>query len=177
MTNHVQNYPYFLSQFTTFAYLPVFGAVVWYQFRFTNSITDEMTSFPKRKFFVMGVFDALSGVLALFGGVYTSGNTQGLLNQAAVPITMVLSYAVLSQRYSRLQVLGALIIMGGVVVVLLPKFIGHQASPSDQDRPLFNIIFLLSVVPMALSSIYKVCKFIYQKEPDTSVIPVQCFST
>jgi drug/metabolite transporter (DMT)-like permease len=157
----------------------VFGFVVWYEKAFTNLITDEMTSFPKFKFFVMGVFgmvqnflfkffvfssiqsrhfvsDALSGVLALFGGVYTSGNTQGLLNQGAVPITMILSYVVLKQRYSRLQVIGALVIMGGVITVLLPKFLDNNA-PSGEDRPLFNIIFLLSVIPMALSSIYKVC--------------------
>jgi hypothetical protein len=88
----------FLSQLTTAVYVPIFGFVVWYTRAFTNTITPEMDAFPKKKFFVMGVFDALSGVCALFGGVYTSGNTQGLLAQAAVPITMILSYIVLRQR-------------------------------------------------------------------------------
>ena len=88
----------FLSQLTTAVYVPIFGFVVWYTRAFTNLITPAMDAFPKKKFFVMGVFDALSGVCAIFGGVYTSGNTQGLLVQAAVPITMILSYIVLKQR-------------------------------------------------------------------------------
>lgn len=43
---------------------------------FTNVITPSMRSFPKRKFLIMGFYDALSGLLMLFGGVYASGSYQ-----------------------------------------------------------------------------------------------------
>jgi drug/metabolite transporter (DMT)-like permease len=89
--------------------------------------------------------------------VYTSGNTQGLLYQAVVPVTMVLSYFVLKQRYRPLQIIGAVVILGGVVTVLLPKFLNGSADV--EDRPLFNIIFLLGIIPTALSTIYKELAF------------------
>lgn len=33
------NYPYFLSQLTSFVYLPIFFGIVLYEFKFTNYIT------------------------------------------------------------------------------------------------------------------------------------------
>jgi hypothetical protein len=45
--------------------------------------------FPKRKFFFMGAFDAVAGVLMLFGGVHTAGSTQALLNNAVIPVTSI----------------------------------------------------------------------------------------
>ncbi len=48
---------------------------------------------------------------------------------------------------------GALVILGGVVVVLVPKFL--HPSAGESDKPVFNSIYLISVVPMALSSVYK----------------------
>ena len=44
-----RSYPYFLSQMSTFVYLPIFFGIVLYEFKFTNFITPEMTAFPKRK--------------------------------------------------------------------------------------------------------------------------------
>ena len=43
------------------------------------------------------------------------------------------------------------------MLVLLPKFLNNNRN--DEDRPLFNIIFLLSVVPMALSTVFKEIAF------------------
>ena len=62
MTNRFPNYPYFLSQFTTFVYIPVFWAVVAYEYFFTSFITPQMLKFSKFKFFVMGALDSLAGV-------------------------------------------------------------------------------------------------------------------
>lgn len=162
MTNAMPNYPYFLSQFTTLVYLPIFGAVVLYEFKFTDYITEEQTKFPKYKFFIMGMLDSIAGIFTLFGGVYTSGNTQGLLFQTVVPITMIMAYFILGTRYRISQVFGALVIMIGVVVVILPKFLYPSTDPTESttpDKPIFNIIFLLSVLPMAFSTIYKEIAF------------------
>lgn len=85
----LHSYPYFLSQMSTFVYLPIFFGIVAYEFKFTNFITPEMTAFPKRKFLFMGLFDALSGICMLFGGIHTSGSFQALLLNAVIPFTMV----------------------------------------------------------------------------------------
>eukprot|EP00455_Lapot_gusevi_P035260 TRINITY_DN3903_c0_g1_i1.p1 TRINITY_DN3903_c0_g1~~TRINITY_DN3903_c0_g1_i1.p1 ORF type:complete len:449 (-),score=155.54 TRINITY_DN3903_c0_g1_i1:314-1660(-) len=159
MTNHIPNYPYFLTQFTTLVYVPIFGGVVAYLMYFTDSITPEMRQFPKMKFLVMGAMDSLSGVFMLFGGVKTSGSTQALLFQAVVPITMILSYLLLKERYKKLQMIGACIILGGVAFVLVPDFLNKSSKDDTQNDPIFNIIFLMSVVPQALSSIYKQLAF------------------
>ncbi len=57
MMNKLPNYPYFLSQFTTVVYLPIFGVVVLWTIRFTNFITPDQYAFPKKKFAVMGLLD------------------------------------------------------------------------------------------------------------------------
>ena len=160
MTNHMLNYPYFLSQWTTFVYLPIFGSVVLYEFYFTDWITEEQTKFPKYKFFVMGALDSVAGIFSLFGGVYTSGNTQGLLFQAVVPVTMVMAYFILKTRYKLLQILGAMIILGGVFAVILPKFLNPETAGAEvPDKPLFNIIYLMAIFPTAFSTIYKEIAF------------------
>ena len=109
----------------------------------------------------MGTMDSLAGVFQLFGGVYTSGNTQGLLNQAVVPVTMIMAYFILKTRYKPFQIIGASVIIGGVLTVILPKFLHPDASDNGgtPDKPLFNIIFLISMLPMAFSTIYKEIAF------------------
>ena len=121
----------------------------------------------------MGVFDSISGVLTLFGAVHTSGSNQALLTNAVIPVTMALSYVILKQRFVRTEYAGSFIIMLGITTVLLPQmFPSYTAFSSEQDSggdigqddnsdlPLFNFLFLLSVVPGALSSIYKELAFV-----------------
>lgn len=156
MTNKMYNYPYFLSQLTTFVYLPIFGLIVLWELKFTNFITPEMREFPKRKYLTMGVFDALSGIFMLFGGIHTSGSFQALLLNAVIPFTMFLSIVFLNTKYLRTQYAGALIIMAGVAVVLVPSVVNGDNS---DNNALFNLIFLLAPLPQAFSSIYKESAF------------------
>jgi len=127
----------------------------------------------------MGAFDSMAGVLMLFGGVHVAGSTQALLGNAVIPVTMALSTFILGSRYRAKQYFGALTIMLGVATVLLPQFLSSPASsspsssisPSDDsssssppsspspsalgDSPIFTLLFLASVIPQAMSSIYK----------------------
>jgi drug/metabolite transporter (DMT)-like permease len=158
MTNKFPNYPYFLNQMTSFAYIPVFWGIVAYTMMFTKAITPQMLKFPKYKFFIMGALDAMAGLFMLFGGVNTSGSTQALLLQAVIPCTMILAYIVLKERYARLQYGGAFVIVIGVCFVLIPKSLSGGDS-GEQNLLLFNIIFLLSDLPQAMSSVYKEIAF------------------
>lgn len=94
------NYSYFISQFTTFVYLPVNFTVIFFKLCFTNQIDAEQRAFPKWKFFVMGLMDSLQGLLIVVGGVQVPGMMQNLLLQGAVPVTMVFSIIMLRQRES-----------------------------------------------------------------------------
>lgn len=94
MQYSMMNYGYFISQITTFIYLPVNFLVVMIKLLFTDHITREMCTpsliscpdlslveFPKWKFIVMGFFDSLQGLLIVVGGLYVPGIMQNLLLQ------------------------------------------------------------------------------------------------
>jgi hypothetical protein len=87
MTNAMMNHPFFLSQLSTVVYIPVFFGIVFLR---SNEITPEMRAFPKIKFFYMGLFDAISGVLSMIGAIHTGGGLQALLSNAIIPCTMLL---------------------------------------------------------------------------------------
>jgi drug/metabolite transporter (DMT)-like permease len=157
MIGKFQNYPYFLSQWTTLVYLPVFWGLVWYsRYSGSNEVTEEMRNFPKYKFFIMGMFDAIAGLLAIFGAVHTSGSMQSLLNQTMIPFTMILAYMFLKERYSVNQLVGASILAAGILTALLPEYFGNSGDSSDGDNQLiFNILFLAQNIPAAMSCVYK----------------------
>ncbi|KAM9965942.1 hypothetical protein ACTFIR_006125 [Dictyostelium discoideum] len=150
--NKFTNYAFFLSQLTNFGYVPIFGAVTAYKIFFTKDIPQETRDFPTRKFAIMGALDAITGFFVVIGGVSTSGPLQQLLNQAIIPFTMIASFIFLKERYSLIQLGGALVIIGGVVTSLVPSLIGGSSSG---NKPFWNFFYLLSVIPGALSNVYK----------------------
>lgn len=155
MTNALPNYPFFLAQVTNMVYIPIFSGLVWYEIKFTRHITWEMRAFPKSKFFVMGLCDALAGMLMLVGGVHTTGSYQALLANTVIPVTMILSCAVLGTRFTCMQCMGALTILIGAGVVLGPSFLHSDTSDSAVNSLVFNGIFVVSTVPQAFSAVYK----------------------
>jgi len=168
MTNAMPNYPFFLMQISTIVYIPTFALVVEF-LRRTRGFNDETKNFPQRRFFLMAVFDVISGVMTLFGGVYTKGTTQMLLLQGAIPFTMFCSFLILRSRYEWMQYIGALVIMSGVFVVLSPKFFGSPGalhSSGSNDILVFNILFFLANIPQSLSSVYKEVAFKDSKNLD-----------
>lgn len=44
--------------------------------RRVKGFNDETKRFPQTQFMTMALFDVISGVMTLFGGVYTKGTTQ-----------------------------------------------------------------------------------------------------
>ncbi|KAJ8907355.1 hypothetical protein NDN08_007469 [Rhodosorus marinus] len=159
MTNAMPNYPFFLMQASTVVYIPTFAIVVEI-IRRTTGLNEETLNFPQHKFALMALFDVVSGVMTLFGGVYTKGTTQMLLLQGAIPITMISSVLLLRSKYDWMQCIGALVIMSGVFVVLSPKFFSSGSGVSaGTDLLVFNVIFFLANIPQSLSSVYKEVAF------------------
>eukprot|EP00735_Rhodelphis_limneticus_P015197 TRINITY_DN937_c0_g1::TRINITY_DN937_c0_g1_i1::g.16154::m.16154 TRINITY_DN937_c0_g1::TRINITY_DN937_c0_g1_i1::g.16154 ORF type:complete len:425 (-),score=113.75,sp/Q9GSB0/CRTP1_DICDI/37.16/2e-73,CRT-like/PF08627.5/8.9e-14,CRT-like/PF08627.5/8.3e+03,DUF914/PF06027.7/5.3e-07,DUF914/PF06027.7/11,EamA/PF00892.15/2.9e+02,EamA/PF00892.15/2.7e-05,EamA/PF00892.15/4.2e+03,EamA/PF00892.15/4.3e+03,EmrE/PF13536.1/5.1e+03,EmrE/PF13536.1/3e-05,EmrE/PF13536.1/2.9e+03,EmrE/PF13536.1/4.1e+02,UAA/PF08449.6/31,UAA/P len=158
MTNHWPNYQYFLTQFSTFIYVPIFFLAIVHQ-KATGKITPEMTQFPKYKFFVMGALDAVSSILMVFGGNKTRGSTQTLLQQGVIPVTMLMSIAFLKQSYRPAQYLGALLIICGVGVDFYPKAVGEDDSDTEETSFFWAFLFFAANIPSALSSVYKEIAF------------------
>ncbi|GAM24526.1 hypothetical protein SAMD00019534_077010 [Acytostelium subglobosum LB1] len=150
--NSFNNYGFFLNQLTNYGFIPIFGSAAAYKLFFTNDIPKETRDFPIYKFLIMGALDAVTGYFVVIGGIGTSGPMQQLLNQAIIPFTMLTSLIFLKQRYTLVQVLGALVIIAGVFISLVPALIGK----SDANNKLFwNFFFLLSMIPFAASNVYK----------------------
>lgn len=67
-----------------------------------------------------------------------------------------MSIIFLKTKYLKTQYAGALVIMAGVAVVIVPTIV---AGGSSDNSVVFNLIFLLSTLPQAFSSIYKELAF------------------
>jgi len=150
--NTFSNYGFFLNQLTNFGYIPIFGVAVAYKMFFTNDIPKETRQFPLYKFLIMGALDAVTGYFVVIGGISTSGPLQQLLNQAIIPITMLVSFFILKERYSWIQLVGAVVIVGGVVTSLIPSLTGGGNSG---NKPFWNFFYLISIIPYAFSNVYK----------------------
>jgi len=149
MTSAMPNYGWYLTQLSTFVYVPIFAVL---------SGTGAMQHAKPGllfKFAMMGVFDGLSGTLMVLGGVHTSGTMQVLLSQAVIPTTIILSYFLLRKRYHILQQAGAGIIVVGIV--LAKAMSGSSADSGNQV--VFNVIFFCAVIPNAASSVFKEVAF------------------
>jgi len=148
MTNAMPNYSWYLTMLSTVIYVPFFATLAGAALAETKQ---ELIS----KFLVMGICDGLSGTFMVLGGVHTSGTLQVLLSQAVIPFTMVASVSLIGKRYHALQQLGAGIIVLGIV---LAKAGGGSSSGSDNEV-VFNVLFVISLVPSALSSVFKEVAF------------------
>jgi drug/metabolite transporter (DMT)-like permease len=162
-TYPLHNYPIFLSMILCLVYVPVCFAYIIPAIMFTTNITDEQRQIPKYKFAVMGAYDSLAGLLSTFAVNYiASASTVVLVQQSAIPISMMVSFLTLGSRYTQSQYLGASIVMGGIVLVLIPSFMGGgqqtDASGNAVDpagQLLWIGVLVISCVPMCLSSVYK----------------------
>ena len=148
---------YFVSQTVNVQYCVIGGLAL---FMVRDQLTSDMHRIDHRKFIIMGSLDCLAGFMGSCGAKYTSGATQQLLNQSLIPLTMLASWIFLKRTPSPKQVLGAVIILLGVVVVILPNMLSSQrdarmASPLSSITITSQIIYFSSNIPYALSFCYK----------------------
>lgn len=80
----------------------------------------------KKPFVIMGILDGCAGLLFTFASVYLPGSLLLLLPQAAIPISMILSYHIKGERYNMHQYIGALVVIIGIVTVLEPLVSGRH---------------------------------------------------
>lgn len=165
----MHNYPLFINLIQVVVYVPVCFAYIIPMVLFTNSISKEQRDIPKYKFAIMGCYDSLAGLLSVFAVNYiTSSSTIVLVQQSAIPISMIVSSITLGSKYTKAQYTGASIVMLGIIAVLLPTFFSHHAAgaeataaqvtaaASEANMQLVWIaVLVVSCVPMCLSSVYK----------------------
>jgi drug/metabolite transporter (DMT)-like permease len=113
----------------------------------TNEIEASERNSTQYKFVMMGLLDCFGTFLSAMGAVYTPGSTQALLNQTLLPMIMLGSRAFLGRSFSTWQLLGAIFIICGAMVVVAPAFVASCDTPAN-SRLSANLIYLSSNVPM-----------------------------
>lgn len=97
-----------------------------------------------------------NGSLQVFAATYLPGSLLILLLQSAIPVSMVLSAIILKASYHKTQYAGAVVVCGGIILVLGPELFG---SDDDDDSGssiiIWSIVLIGSCIPMCLSSVYK----------------------
>jgi drug/metabolite transporter (DMT)-like permease len=152
------NYPLFVNLMTTFVYLPMSFAYIIPMLKYGTAITQEATEIPKTTFAVMGGLDSLAGIMQSLAVNYiANGSLVTLLTQAAIPVSMVISKWLLGAKYKLSQYIGAIVVAGGIVLVLLPRLL-EKKKPGDEQGEhvlMWSLVMIFSCVPMCLSSVYK----------------------
>ena len=90
----------------------------------------------------------MASIIQIFSATYLPGPLVILLSQAAIPVSMVISKYLLKATYNKYQYVGALVVAGGIIVVLAPTISGGGSI-------LWSIMMMVSTIPMALSNVYK----------------------
>lgn len=147
MTLPMHNYPNFLNLLTTFVYVPVCFAYIIPMAR-AGKIPKDQLEMSRKPFAIMGTLDAMAGIMQTFAVTYLDGSLVILLSQAAIPVSMVITKYLLKVKYNAFQYIGALVVAGGILCVLVPTL-------TAGGSPLWACIMILSTIPMALSSVYK----------------------
>lgn len=162
-TYPMHNYPLFMNILSVSIYIPICFAYIIPMIRFGGSITKSQREIPKYKFAIMGMWDSVAGIMQTFAVNYISNaSTIVLVQQSAIPISMVISKIALQASYSFSQYLGASIVLVGIIIVLIPTlFQAHSTDPTVENSSenfyqlLWIFVLVVSCVPMCLSSVYK----------------------
>ncbi len=117
-TYPMYNYPLYMNLMSTFVYIPISFAYIWPMSIYApHIITKEMCNIPLYKFGVMGTLDSLAGAMSMFAVTYiTDASIIVLVQQSAIPISMVISSVFLSAQYTFSQIVGAGIVILGILV-------------------------------------------------------------
>lgn len=168
MLQYMNNYLYSVNLISTLVYLPIFWPLVW-GLMFYGTIDRKMRSFPLYKFAVMGFLDSTAGFMMVFGGSQVSGPLQQLLMQAVIPFIIFFSWfaslyfwyfifrkLLIEAEYRVGHIIGASIIVCGLILALVPSFTGGDNSGSSA----FGVtMFFLANIPNAISGVYKEIAF------------------
>lgn len=157
MFKPMANYPLFTNLLTTLAYLPTsLMYIIPMIKKRPDIITPEARAVPQKVWLIMGTLDSIAGVMQSLAVSYlnTEGSLVVLLLQSAIPSSMLITKLFLKTKYQMYQYLGALLVIIGIVVDLVPSMI-KEGGNGAETIGIWAAVLVLSCIPMCLSSVYK----------------------
>ncbi|KAM3342333.1 protein CLT2, chloroplastic isoform X2 [Capsicum galapagoense] len=139
----MKEYPFFLAQVTTFGYLAIYLSILYARYR-AGIVTKEMVAYPKSRFLLIGLLEALGVVCGMYAGAVLPGPAIPILSQTFLVWQLTLSVFILGRTYSLNQIAGCLLVAAGVVLAV--------TSGSDSNQMLTGIAFVWPVLMVASSA-------------------------
>lgn len=141
------------------AYLAISTPVVLYRLYVSKVITPEMRQWKFHAVFMIGgAMDTLFNLTSSWPVPYVSGPIVNTLSNAVLPFTMLASVVFLKTKYKFTHYVGALIVIYGIMVQLMPQlFLGENANGDvkEQKQGIWIMVLILSAIPAALSNVVK----------------------
>ncbi|OQS06890.1 Drug/Metabolite Transporter (DMT) Superfamily [Thraustotheca clavata] len=146
---------YFSNIILPIAFMVTSWPIVWYKMWFTEEITPEMRRFPHYKFALMGFFDTAYNLLGAFPTPHIGGNFANVLDQLNLPFNMILSVFFLNTNYKRCHILGAILVLYGGLVNMIPLFTGGDTLNMPDPSVFWILLYISALIPAAASNVYK----------------------
>jgi hypothetical protein len=121
---------------------------------YSGEITMEHRQFPQKALFIMALFDTAGNVLGTWPLPYIPPSIVNVLSNSVLPMTMLASVVLLKTGYKWTHYLGAVLVVSGIMVRLIPTLSAGEKEPLILPG-IWIPIYLLSLLPAALSNVYK----------------------
>ncbi|KAH9104213.1 hypothetical protein LEN26_015090 [Aphanomyces euteiches] len=162
-TRITYNYSQFLWYFSNIINPFVFQLYCWpvvlYKLYFTSwfpkEITSKMKAVPHYKFAIMAFLDMAANLLSTVPTPHIGGNLSNVLGQVSLPFTMILSRWFLQTQYKRAHLIGAILVLYGAFVCMIPILRGEIALNSPDPSVLWILLYVFSCLPSAGANVYK----------------------
>ncbi len=161
-----------MSQFSILLYLgqaALFSLfVIW---KHPETLT-ELYQVPHSIFIYMGALDSGSSTIGAIAGAFCPGEIQTILNQMVIPLTMLSAYLFLGTTFESYQLWGSGLILFGAITASSDYFFNPSpgrttTSGHGMMMSVSLLLYFISVIPSALSNIYKEDKM---KEKDLNEV-------
>jgi len=106
-------------------------------------------------YLAVGLLITVGGACSQFADPHVTGSMQAIINQLTLPLTAYFAHVLLKHKFSRLEVIGAAIVLASSALPLLTQLWGGPAeamheTAAQMNKPFWVLIFLLSDIPSAL---------------------------
>ncbi|KAF3645529.1 putative transcription initiation factor TFIID subunit 7-like [Capsicum annuum] len=142
-------------------YLAIYLSILYARYR-AGIVTKEMVAYPKSRFLLIGLLEALGVVCGMYAGAVLPGPAIPILSQTFLVWQLTLSVFILGRTYSLNQIAGCLLVAAGVVLAV--------TSGSDSNQMLTGIAFVWPVLMVASSAFQAAASVIKGKVLDIFVV-------
>lgn len=132
----------------------------FYRLSLTTDDDDDETKLKWYQLLYLGLFDSLNSMLGIYATPYLSVVLMTVVDKLAIPMTMLFSMICFKRHYQNLHVVGAFLVIYGVLVKFLPDFIGavnKNGEPIGQPSQhlIWIAIYAASLLPGVASYCFK----------------------